>query len=97
MPSAKNFKQSSNPSFINTDGTLNLDYVRLGGNPEANPNFLYSLAQGSGDDDGRSCVGYFFPYVTIGDNGRPLSFPPAAYVHNTYMRKINSTTSGIYN
>jgi hypothetical protein len=97
MPSVKSFKSSSNPSFINTDGTLNLEHVKNGGNLEQNPAFLYSLAQGSGTDDGRDTVGYFFPYVSVNDNGRPLLFPPAAYVANTYMRKINSAVSGIYN
>lgn len=97
MPSVKYFKSSSNPSFINDDGTLNLEYVRLGGNPEENPAFLYSFAQGDGKDDGRDTVGYFFPYVTVNDNGRPLIFPPASYCANTYMRKLNSPISGIYN
>lgn len=97
MPSAKLFKNSTNPSFINTDGTLNTEYVKLGGNPDSNPAFLYSFAQGSGRDDGRDTIGYFFPYVTINDNGRPLSFPPAVYCMNTYMRKNNSSVSGTYN
>ncbi len=97
MPSAKSFKQSTNPSFINTDGTLNTEYVKMGGNPESNPAFLYSFAQGSGRDDGRDTSGYFFPYITVTDNGRPLSFPPAVFAMNTYMRKNNSKISGIYN
>jgi len=97
MPSVKYFKSSSNPSFINTDGTLNLEYVRLGGNPGANPAFVYSFAQGAGKDDGRDTTGYFFPYVTVNDDGRPLIFPPASYCANTYMRKLNSPIAGIYN
>lgn len=97
MPSVKSFKASSNPSFINIDGTLNTGYVKTGGNLEQNPAFLYSLAQGSGKDDGRDTAGYFFPYVTVNDNGRPMIFPPAAYCANTYMRKLNSSISGIYN
>ncbi len=97
MPSVKYFKSSSNPSFINVYGTLNLEYVKLGGNPSTNPAFLYSLAQGSGKDDGRDTVGYFFPYVTVNDNGRPMIFPPASYMANTYMRKLNSPIAGIYN
>lgn len=97
MPSAKSFKNSTNPSFINVDGTLNTEYVKLGGNPDSNPAFLYSFAQGSGRDDGRDASGYFFPYVTINDNGRPMSFPPAVYCMNTYMRKNNSPVAGIYN
>lgn len=97
MPSVKAFKNSSSPSFKNIDGTLNLEYVKNGGNIEENPAFLYSFAQGSGNDDGRDTVGYFLPYVNINDNGKPMIFPPASYVANTYMRKINSSVSGIYN
>lgn len=97
MPSAKMFRDSSNPSFINDDNTLNLEFVRLGGDPDQNPAFLYTFAQGDGRDDGRDTVGYFFPYVGISDNGRPMSFPPAAYVANTYMRKNNSAIPGKYN
>lgn len=97
MPSAKAFVNSSSPYYTNDDGTLNTEYVKIGGNPELNPPFLYSLADGSGKDDGRDTIGYFFPYVTVNDNGRPLSFPPAAYVANTYMRKIDSSVSGVYN
>jgi hypothetical protein len=97
MPSVKSLKASSNPSYINTDGTLNLEYVKLGGNPSANPAFLYSFAQGAGKDDGRDTIGYFFPYVTVNDNGRPMIFPPASYCANTYMRKLNSPIAGIYN
>lgn len=97
MPSKKQFVQSQNPSFINDDGTLNFEYVKLGGNPQQNPNFLYSLADGSGSDDGRDASAYFFPYCKISDNGRPLYFPPAAFVSNAYMRKIDSNIAGVYN
>lgn len=98
MPSVKALKASTNPSFINTtDGTLNTEYLKLGGDPNSNPAFLYSFAQGSGRDDGRDTIGYFFPYVTVNDNGRPLDFPPAVYAMNTYMRKNNSTIAGVYN
>jgi len=97
MPSVKAFKDSSNPSFINVDGTLNTEYVKLGGNPDQNPAFLYSLAQGDGNDDGRDASGYTFGYVTVNDNGRPMIFPPSSYVANTYMRKNNSSIAGVYN
>lgn len=97
MPSAKTFKRSSSPSFINIDGTLNTEFIASGGNLDQNPPFLYSFAQGSGKDDGRSTAGYFFPWVTISDNGRPMIHPPAAFVANTYTRKLNSTVAGIYN
>ena len=96
MPSIKSLINSTNPSFINSDGTLNTAYLKNGGNLDTNPSFLYSFADGSGNDDGRSTAGYFFPFTTVNDNGRPLLFPPAAFVMNTYMRKINSSVTGIY-
>jgi hypothetical protein len=97
MPSARAFKHSTSPSFINADGTLSTAFIMEGGDPSSNPAFLYSFAQGEGATDGRPTVGYFFPYVTVNDNGRPLEFPPAAYCANTYMRKLNSSIAGIYN
>jgi hypothetical protein len=96
MPSVKQLKNSSNPSFINVDGTLNLEYLKLGGNLQTNPAFLYSLATGSGKDDGRDASAYFFPYVKVNDNGRPMIFPPAVFAMNAYMRKINSNVAGVY-
>jgi hypothetical protein len=97
MPSAKKFKQSASPAFTNADGTLNLDFVKDGGNLNLNPPFLYSFGTGSGLDDGRDASTYFFPYLTINDNGRPLDFIPAPFVANTYGRKLNSPVAGTYN
>jgi hypothetical protein len=91
MPSMKDFKNSSSPSFVNDEGVLQLEYVSKGGDPESSPAFLYSF----GDGSGASSVGYFMPYVTVSDNGRPASVPPAAWVATTYMRKHNSIVTGI--
>ena len=91
MPSMRSFKNSSSPSFVNSEGVLQLEYVATGGDPESSPAFLYSF----GDGPGSTCVGYFMPYVVVNDNGRPVDVPPAAWVGTTYMRKQNSNTSGI--
>ena len=91
MPSLKSFKNSSSPSFVNAEGVLQMEFVAKGGDPESNPAFLYSF----GDGNGVSTVGYFTPYVTVNDNGRPLAFPPASYVATTYMRKHTSIVSNI--
>jgi hypothetical protein len=91
MPSLKSFKNSSSPSFVNSEGVLQMEFVAKGGDPESNPAFLYSF----GDGTGVSTVGYFTPYITVNDNGRPLDFPPAAYVATTYMRKHTSIVSNI--
>ncbi len=90
MPSMRSFKNSSSPSFVDSEGVLQLEFVAKGGDPESNPAFLYSF----GDGAGTTCTGYFTPYLTVNDNGRPLDFPPASFVATTYMRKhISNITS----
>jgi hypothetical protein len=87
MPSAAQFKKSNNPSFVNADGNLNVQFIADGADLSKNPAFRYSTGIGNG----RSFAGYFFPYLKINDNGRPISFPPSSYVANAYMRKFTST------
>jgi hypothetical protein len=90
MPSLKQFKNSSSPSFVDEESVLKVEYIAQGGNPESNPAFLYSF----GDGNGTSCSGYFTPYVGVNDNGRAIEIPPASYVATTYMRKhISNVTS----
>ena len=91
MPSMKAFKESSSPSFVDSDGVLQLEFVAEGGDPESNPAFLYSFGQGAGT----TCAGYFMPYVTVDDNGRPTDMPPAMFAATTYMRKMNSNVTSI--
>jgi hypothetical protein len=83
MPSIRDFKNSKNPYFLNSDGSLSTSYIAQGGNPDNASNFLYSFATGKGV----SSVGYFTPYVIINDNGRPTELPPSMFVATTYMRK----------
>lgn len=93
MPSVKTLKKSTNPYFINDeDMTLNTALLKAGGDETKTPSFLYSFCEGVG----RSTVAYFFPYVTVDDNGIPLDFPPASYVATTYMAKHNTSQGGIY-
>ena len=91
MPSAKQFKKSTNPSFVNTDGSLSTTYIKEGANQDKNPDFLYSFGAG----DGRSTTGYFFPYVKVTVNGLTSFVPPAAYVATAYMRKFTTATAGV--
>lgn len=90
-PSVKDFRKSASPSFIDEDGALVAEYIAIGGNPNNNPAFNYTLATGPG----AACVGYFAPYATVNENGRPLSVPMAPYAATAYMRKNNSRTSGV--
>jgi hypothetical protein len=91
MPSMKSFKNSSSPVFVNKEGVLQAEFVAKGGDPESSPAFLYSF----GDGAGTTCVGYFMPYLTVNDNGRPLEMPPAAHAATTYMRKHISNVGSI--
>ena len=91
MPSARMFKNSSSPTFVNREGVLQTEFIAKGGDPESNPAFLYSF----GDGAGTTCVGYFFPYVNISDNGRPLDHPAAPFVATTYMRKHISNAGNV--
>jgi len=91
MPSLKQFKNSSSPSFVDSNGVLQTSYIAQGGNLESNPAFLYSFASGAGV----TCTGYFTPWVTVNDNGRPTNVPPAMFVATTYMRKQTSIATNI--
>jgi hypothetical protein len=91
MPSMKTFKNSTSPTFVNSEGVLQTSFIATGGNPESSPAFLYSF----GDGRGVSSVGYFTPYLTVNDNGRPADVPPAMFVANAYLRKLNSGASSI--
>jgi hypothetical protein len=91
MPSNKMFRDSTAVNFVDAEGVVQTSFIAKGGDPESNPAFLYSF----GDGRGSSCVGYFYPYVTVNDNGRPANVPPAAYVASTYMRKQNSAVTSI--
>jgi hypothetical protein len=90
-PSIKSFKNSSSPTFVNSEGTLQAEFIAKGGDPESGPAFLYSF----GDGEGSTCVGYFLPYLSVNDNGRPLEMPPASHVATTYMKKHISSLGGI--
>jgi len=91
MPSMRAFKNSSSPSFVNSEGVLQAEYIAKGADPESGPAFYYTFAQG----EGTTCIGYFLPYVSVNDNGRPMDFPPASFVAATYMRKHISNLGGL--
>lgn len=91
MPSLKQFKQSVSPNFKDASGVLSMEYVAKGGDPESNPEFLYSFGKGPGV----TTVGYFLPYVLINDYGREIEIPPSSYVATSFMRKFNQSLSSI--
>lgn len=91
MPSMKQFKNSGNPSFTNSEGVLDSSFIAKGADSENNPIFYYSFGEGRGT----TCVGYFLPYLKVSDNGRPLDLPPAMFAATTYLKKHNSNITSI--
>ena len=90
MPSVRDFKNSVSPNFMEVNesgvqtGAVSTEFIMKGGNEDLNPTYLYEFADGNG----QSCVGYFFPYLRISDNGVPKYIPPASYAATTYMQKF---------
>lgn len=98
-PSIKDFKNSLNPRFTtmptasNPNPLLKTEYIASGGNLSLNPPFKFGLAS---ETTGGKFVGYFAPYLTIRENSRNKSVPPAMYVANNFVRKfINGTPYAI--
>ena len=91
MPSIKAFRNSTSPTFVDSEGRLSTDFIKQGGDPESSPAFNYSLATG----DGESAIAYFGPYLTVNDNGRPKNIPPASYVAATFLRKHSASIPSV--
>jgi hypothetical protein len=96
IESSKAFASGLSPIRLYSNLNHFVNYFVLGNSDsiyayESDSALLYSF----GDGRGVSAVGYFAPYVTVNDNGRPIDVPPSAYVGLTYMRKHNSTLTSI--
>jgi hypothetical protein len=90
MPSAKEFKKSQNPSFINDDYSINMEYIKEGANQDKNPDFYYSFGEGNG----QSCVSYWFPYIKTDEESTKF-IPPAAEIARTFMTKFTTLNASI--
>lgn len=86
-PSAKNFKDSTNPIFTNRTGGLDVRLISTGGDLSLNPTTRFSLPSQA---QGASWGAYFFPYVTVRDLGKNINVPPAAYVSNNFINKFDN-------
>ena len=85
-PSQLDFKKSQDPSFINRNGGVNVEYIANGANLAKNPMFLFTLPN---EENGASYGAYYYPYLRISDLGAVKSVPPAAYVSNLYIQKYS--------
>lgn len=88
-PMVKEFKASTNPSFINEfTGDFDTRYIPTGGNLNLNPTSLYALPT---INDGASYGFFYGPGLNIIENGRTKVVPPAAYVSNNYIDKFTES------
>ena len=90
-PSMKKFIGSTDPRFTdpvtatNPKPLLNTRYIADGGNLSLSPSFTYSLPD---EDHGAKFSGFFAPFLTIRENNKNFSIPPAADVSNNFIRKF---------
>ena len=88
-PMVKEFKASTNPSFIDENtGEFKTSYIPTGGNLNLNPQSLYTLPS---INDGASYGFYFSPGLNIVENGRTKVVPPAAYASNNFIDKYTES------
>ncbi len=83
-PSAEDFKDSTDPSFVDATGSLSTRFISEGGDLSLNPTVRYSLPSIT---QGASWGAFYFPYIKVRDLGRNINVPPAAYVSNNYIDK----------
>ena len=88
-PMVKEFKASTDPSFINEfTGEFSTNYIPSGGNLNLNPQALYTMPTIS---EGASYGFYYGPGLNVIENGKVKVIPPAAYVSNNYIDKYTDS------
>ena len=92
-PSIKEFKESTNPRFTdapspatgNPKPTLNVQYIKDGGNLSLGPSIRYSLPT---EANGSKYAGFFISYPMVRENRRIFPVPPAAAISNRFVQKF---------
>lgn len=91
-PSVDELKKSVDPRFTdsvtptNPLPTFNTKHLVTGGNMAERPKFRMSLPSVV---DGVDFAGWFFPFLTLKEDGYEKLIPPASHVGNAFMRKWN--------
>lgn len=83
-PSAKDFKNSTDPKFTDATGALSSRLISTGGDLSLNPTVRYSLPSPT---QGASWGAFYFPFMSVRDLGKNINVPPAAYVSNNFINK----------
>lgn len=86
-PSAKDFKNSTDPSFLDATGSLSSRLISTGGDLTKNPTVRYSLPSST---QGGSWGAFYYPFITVRDLGKNINVPPAAYVSNNFIAKYEN-------
>ena len=86
-PSAKDFKNNTDPSFLDATGSLSSRLISTGGDLTKNPTVRYSLPSPT---QGGSWGAFYYPYITVRDLGKNINVPPAAYVSNNFIAKYEN-------
>ena len=86
-PSMKDFKRSTEPSFVDELGAVKSEYIAAGGNHNKISTGMFSLPK---EGNGASWAAYFYPYLKISDLASVKTVPPAAYVSNLYVAKYTN-------
>ncbi len=86
-PSAKDFKLSTDPSFLDLTGALSSRFISTGGDLSRNPTTRYSLPSST---QGGSFGAFYYPYLVVRDLGKNITVPPAAYVSNNFIAKFEN-------
>ena len=88
-PSIQNFKDSTDPSFLNLLGQFDTRYIPTGGDLSKNPTVRYTLP---GIPQGSNYMAFYSPFLTVNDNGTNINVPPAAAVSNNFIQKYTDAT-----
>jgi len=86
-PSAKDFKNNTDPSFKDLTGSLSSRFISTGGDLAKNPTVRYSLPSPT---QGASWGAFYYPFITVRDLGRNINVVPAAYVSNNFIAKYEN-------
>jgi hypothetical protein len=86
-PTIADFRNSTDPKFVDSDGKFGTKYIKDGGNLDLNPTKLYTLPAIA---DGANHAFYYAPGLLVADSGKTIIVPPAAYVSNNYIDKYQA-------
>ena len=83
-PSMQDFKESTDPKFVDIQGVLQARLIADGGDLALNPNLVYGLPS---IPNGASYGAFYAPYLLIRDRGKNITVPPSGYVSNNFIDK----------